>query len=176
MQQLFSDLPEALANTLELSSRLEFTIETILGYEFPRYPVPERGDDEFVSAGSRLRKAFASAMARANADLQTRARRQIERELALIEKTQTCGIFSYRVGSDSLLPASKHSGAGRGSGRPQRRVLFARPITAVDPSAWNCSSNVFFPEETGEWPDIDLDLPSGDEREKVIQYVLSALW
>jgi len=40
MQQLFSDLPEALANTLELSSRLEFTLND-LGYEFPRYPVPE---------------------------------------------------------------------------------------------------------------------------------------
>ncbi len=40
MQQLFADLPEALANTVELSSRLEFTLEH-LGYEFPRYPVPE---------------------------------------------------------------------------------------------------------------------------------------
>ena len=42
MQQLFADLPEALANTLELSSRLEFTLND-LGYEFPRYPVPEGG-------------------------------------------------------------------------------------------------------------------------------------
>ena len=40
MQQLFADLPEAIANTLELSSRLEFTLND-LGYEFPRYPVPE---------------------------------------------------------------------------------------------------------------------------------------
>src|SRR6202790_3386589 len=40
MQQLFADLPEAIANTLELSARLEFTV-TDLGYEFPRYPVPE---------------------------------------------------------------------------------------------------------------------------------------
>src|SRR5271169_1958117 len=40
MQQLFSDLPEALSNTLELSSRLEFTLND-LGYQFPRYTVPE---------------------------------------------------------------------------------------------------------------------------------------
>ena len=40
MQQLFADLPEAIANTLELSNRLEFTLND-LGYEFPRYPVPE---------------------------------------------------------------------------------------------------------------------------------------
>ena len=29
----------------------------------------------------------------------------------------------------------------------------------------------FLTEERGEWPDIDLDLPSGDQREKAIQYV-----
>src|SRR5207253_1875577 len=40
MQQLFADLPEAIANTLELSSRLEFALND-LGYQFPRYPVPE---------------------------------------------------------------------------------------------------------------------------------------
>ena len=49
MQQLFADLPEAIANTLELSSRLEFTLDD-LGYEFPRYPVPEGETHEFVPA------------------------------------------------------------------------------------------------------------------------------
>jgi error-prone DNA polymerase len=38
MAKLFADLPEAIANTTDLSSRLEFTLED-LGYEFPRYPV-----------------------------------------------------------------------------------------------------------------------------------------
>ena len=37
--ELFADVPDATANTLELSSRLEFTLED-LGYEFPKYPVP----------------------------------------------------------------------------------------------------------------------------------------
>jgi error-prone DNA polymerase len=40
MARLFADLPEAIANTVELSSRLEFVL-TDLGYEFPNYPVPE---------------------------------------------------------------------------------------------------------------------------------------
>ena len=39
MAGLFADLPEAIANTVELSSRLEFTLKD-LGYEFPKYPVP----------------------------------------------------------------------------------------------------------------------------------------
>src|ERR1700752_2492782 len=40
IQQLFADLPEAIANTQELSNRLEFTLND-LGYEFPKYPVPD---------------------------------------------------------------------------------------------------------------------------------------
>ena len=39
MSKLFADLPEAIANTRELSSRLDFTLSD-LGYEFPKYPVP----------------------------------------------------------------------------------------------------------------------------------------
>src|SRR6202140_5548189 len=40
MRTLFADFPNAIANTVELSSRLEFTLND-LGYEFPRYPVPD---------------------------------------------------------------------------------------------------------------------------------------
>src|SRR6266850_6074921 len=40
IHQLFADFPEAITNTLELSSRLEFTLND-LGYQFPKYPVPE---------------------------------------------------------------------------------------------------------------------------------------
>src|SRR5208337_1465972 len=43
--------------------------------------------------------------------------------------------------------------------------------TAVDPISMELLFERFLSEERGEWPDIDLDLPSGDEREKVIQYV-----
>ena len=51
MRALFADLPQAIANTLELSSRLEFTLND-LGYEFPRYPVPEGETHDVVSAGA----------------------------------------------------------------------------------------------------------------------------
>jgi DNA polymerase III alpha subunit len=51
MARLFADLPEALSNTLEISSRLEFTLAD-LGYEFPRYPVPEGETSPITSAHS----------------------------------------------------------------------------------------------------------------------------
>ena len=48
MQQLFRDLPEAIANTAELSARLTYQMSD-LGYRFPDYPVPGRRDDAVVS-------------------------------------------------------------------------------------------------------------------------------
>ncbi|HKE87559.1 MAG TPA: OB-fold nucleic acid binding domain-containing protein, partial [Vicinamibacterales bacterium] len=44
-------------------------------------------------------------------------------------------------------------------------------ITAVDPIKMELLFERFLSESRGEWPDIDLDLPSGDRRERVIQYV-----
>ena len=50
MTKLFADLPEAIANTATLSSRLEFSLND-LGYEFPKYPVPDGGTEmEFLRA------------------------------------------------------------------------------------------------------------------------------
>jgi error-prone DNA polymerase len=50
-------------------------------------------------------------------------------------------------------------------------VCYALEITAVDPVGMELLFERFLSEERGEWPDIDLDLPSGDQRERVIQYV-----
>src|SRR6185295_10370630 len=59
---------------------------------------------------------------------------------------------------------------GRGSAA-NSAVCYALGITAVDPVAMELLFERFLSEERGEMPDIDLDLPSGDQRERVIQYV-----
>ncbi len=59
---------------------------------------------------------------------------------------------------------------GRGSAA-NSAVCYALSITAVDPVKMELLFERFLSEERGEWPDVDLDLPSGDQREKVIQYV-----
>ncbi|MGA2355769.1 MAG: error-prone DNA polymerase, partial [Terriglobales bacterium] len=59
---------------------------------------------------------------------------------------------------------------GRGSAA-NSAVCYSLGITAVDPIGMELLFERFLSEERGEWPDIDLDLPSGDERERVIQYV-----
>jgi len=59
---------------------------------------------------------------------------------------------------------------GRGSAA-NSAVCYSLGITAVDPVSMDLLFERFLSEERGEWPDIDLDLPSGDRREQVIQHV-----
>src|SRR5205085_4426410 len=59
---------------------------------------------------------------------------------------------------------------GRGSAA-NSAVCYSLGITAVDPIGMELLFERFLSEERGEWPDIDIDLPSGDDRERVIQYV-----
>ena len=59
---------------------------------------------------------------------------------------------------------------GRGSAA-NSAVCYSLGITAVDPVGMDLLFERFLSEERGEWPDIDLDLPSGDQRERAIQYV-----
>ncbi len=168
MQQLFADLPEAIINTLELSSRLEFTLND-LGYEFPRYPVPE-GETMNSFLRDRAWEGFHDRYGRAAPDMQTRARRQVERELNLIEKLKLAGYFLIVWDLVRFCREQNILVQGRGSAA-NSAVCYSLGITAVDAVSMELLFERFLSEERGEWPDIDLDLPSGDEREKVIQYL-----
>jgi error-prone DNA polymerase len=168
MKQLFADMPEAIANTLELSSRLEFTLND-LGYQFPCYPVPE-GETMNSFLRDRAWEGFRQRYGRAAAEMQTRARCQIERELGLIEKLKLAGYFLIVWDLVRFCREQNILAQGRGSAA-NSAVCYSLGITAVDPVSMELLFERFLSEERGEWPDIDLDLPSGDEREKVIQYV-----
>lgn len=166
MAALFIDLPEAIANTTELSSRLDFTLKD-LGYEFPKYPVPP-GETmtsflrQRTYEGARLRYGRNGAFARAE--------KQIEHELKLIEKLKLEGYFLIVW---DVVEFCKRQGIliqGRGSAA-NSAVCYSLGITAVDPVGMELLFERFLSEERGEWPDIDLDLPSGDQRERAIQYV-----
>jgi error-prone DNA polymerase len=164
MSQLFADLPEAIANTNELSSRLEFTLEN-LGYRFPKYSVPDGGSEiEFLRAQVRtgVRDRYRK--------ITDRVRRQVERELRLIEKLELSGYFLIVWDIVRFCREQHILVQGRGSAA-NSVVCYALGITAIDPIAMDLLFERFLSEERGEWPDIDLDLPSGDQRERVIQYV-----
>jgi error-prone DNA polymerase len=169
MSRLFADLPEAIAQTRELSSRLVFSLQD-LGYEFPKYPVPD-GDtmDSFLRKrtyeGARWRYNGANGK-----PSYQRAFRQIDRELALIEKLGLAGYFLIVWDIINFCRDQNILVQGRGSAA-NSAVCYSLGITAVDPVGMELLFERFLSEERGEWPDIDLDLPSGDQRERVIQYV-----
>jgi error-prone DNA polymerase len=169
MNQLFADLPEAIANTVELSSRLEFTLKD-LGYEFPKYPVSP--DETMASvlrhhteAGARQRYTGSNG-----APTYEQARPQIERELTLIEHLKLEGYFLIVWDIVQFCKREKIMVQGRGSAA-NSAVCYSLGITAVDPIKMELLFERFLSAERGEWPDIDLDLPSGEQRERAIQYV-----
>ena len=164
MAELFADRPDALAGTAALAERLEYTMAD-LGYRFPSYPVPP-GETE-MSFLRHIAEAGARDRYRPYHD---KARAQIGRELDLIEKLELAGYFlivwdivNYCRQQDILVQ-------GRGSAA-NSAVCYSLGITAVDPIKMELLFERFLSEERGEWPDIDLDLPSGDRRERVIQHV-----
>jgi error-prone DNA polymerase len=169
MVQLFSDLPEAIRNTSELSRRLEYTLAD-LGYEFPRYPV-SGGDTMDSFLRKRTEEGFQNRYAVKRDDqLFERAKRQVQRELGLIEKLHLAGYFLIVWDIIRFCREQKILVQGRGSAA-NSAVCYSLGITAVDPVGMELLFERFLSEERGEWPDIDLDLPSGDQREKAIQYV-----
>jgi error-prone DNA polymerase len=169
MSALFRDIPDALANTVALSQRLAFQLND-LGYEFPHYPVPDSD-----TMDSFLRKRTDEGVLRRygpknDPALLARARKQIDHELALIAKLGFAGYFlivwdivQYCKRNDILIQ-------GRGSAA-NSAVCYALEITAIDPVGMELLFERFLSENRGEWPDIDLDLPSEEKREQAIQYV-----
>jgi error-prone DNA polymerase len=169
MNALFRDLPQAIANTQTLSQRLAFALDD-LGYEFPRYPVPE-GE----SMDSFLRKKVEQGVVRRygvknKRDLMAKVKKQVERELSLIGQLGFAGYFLIVW---DIVEFCKRNGIliqGRGSAA-NSVVCYALEITAIDPIGMDLLFERFLSESRGEWPDVDLDLPSGDKREQAIQYV-----
>ena len=99
-----------------------------------------------------------------------RARAQIARELDLIEKLELAGYFLIVWDIVNFCRQHDILVQGRGSAA-NSAVCYSLGITAVDPVGMDLLFERFLSEERGEWPDIDLDLPSGDRRERVIQHV-----
>jgi error-prone DNA polymerase len=164
MAQLFADHPAAVTATRELADRLDYTMDD-LGYRFPDYPVPA-GETQ----ASFLRKVADVGARERYRPFHDRARAQIARELDLIEKLELAGYFLIVWDLVNFCRQHDILVQGRGSAA-NSAVCYSLGITAVDPVGMELLFERFLSEQRGEWPDIDLDLPSGDRREQVIQYV-----
>lgn len=170
MQALFRDHPEAVAQSLRLEQELEFTLHD-LGYRFPDY-----ADTDGESMDAFLEKRVRDGARFRYGELSPRVEAQIQKELNLIAKLGFSGYFL--IVWDICRWARKQGTLIQGRGSAANSVVcYALEITAVDPIKHKLLFERFLSEgRVGadghpSWPDVDLDLPSGDRREKVIQEI-----
>ena len=136
-----------------------------LGYRFPDYPVPP-GETQM----SFLRKiADVGARERYRPYHDGRARRSRASSISS-RSSHLAGYFLIVWDIVNFCRQHDILVQGRGSAA-NSAVCYSLGITAVDPVGMDLLFERFLSEERGEWPDIDLDLPSGDRRERVIQHV-----
>lgn len=162
MQRLFAHAPQAVTNTVRLAETLPFTLAD-LGYAFPEYPVPPgESIDSFLRtvtlAGARARYSH----------LSRKVMGQLERELGLIAQLGFSGYFLIVWDLVNFCTSHNILVQGRGSAA-NSAVCYSLGITACDPIACELLFERFLSEGRTSWPDIDLDLPSGQRREAVIQ-------
>ncbi|HEY4258396.1 MAG TPA: error-prone DNA polymerase [Candidatus Udaeobacter sp.] len=164
MCEIFADFPDVIENTSRLAERLTFSLENI-GYEFPEYPVPAGHTMEsflqtIVWFGAQQRYAAISA----------KVKRQLEEELVLISTLGFPGYFLIVWDIVNFCREHNIMVQGRGSAA-NSAVCYCLGITPVDPVENHLVFERFLNESRKGWPDIDLDLPSGDRREAVIQEI-----
>ncbi|HVN32888.1 MAG TPA: error-prone DNA polymerase [Thermoanaerobaculaceae bacterium] len=164
MARLFADLPEVVAATRRIADACPFRL-----HQLPyRFPSARLEDDR--SEVEELRARVEEGARERYFTVTPKVRLQLERELSLIEKLGLAGYFLVVHDIVRFCRSRGILAQGRGSAA-NSAVCYALSITAVDPIAMELLFERFLSEERGEWPDIDIDLPSGDLREEVIQHV-----
>ncbi len=175
MAELFADIPEAIANTVEIARRCSAPIE--LGkYYLPEYPVPDgMVMDTFFrqisheGLGRRLEKLFDSS-APDYAEREKVYRERLDFELDTIVAMGFPGYFLIVM--DFIRWAKDHDipvGPGRGSGAGSL-VAYALLITDLDPLAYDLLFERFLNPERVSMPDFDIDFCM-EGRDRVINYV-----
>ena len=175
MAALFADLPEALANTRRLAERIGFTLEN-LGYEFPDFRMDDGRVLSMAEQTDYLRTVSREGAVRRYGSYRGEVRAQIEKEIELIGRLELSGYFLIVRDLVEFARAEGILCQGRGSAA-NSLVCFVLGITNVDTVKQKLVFERFLSDHLAgnkqhkSWPDIDIDFPSGEQREKVIQYV-----
>ncbi|MFL6577554.1 MAG: DNA polymerase III subunit alpha, partial [Povalibacter sp.] len=175
MAQLFRDVPEALANSVEIARRC--SLELLLGKSvLPAYPVPSQlSTEEYLREEAarglamrieRLRAQPGTARVIPNEEYESR----LQIELGVICQMGFAGYFL--IVADFIRWARENGvpvGPGRGSGAGSL-VAYALAITDLDPLQYDLLFERFLNPERVSMPDFDVDFCM-DGRDRVIEYV-----
>ncbi|NCZ63724.1 MAG: DNA polymerase III subunit alpha, partial [Cellvibrionales bacterium] len=171
MEALFSDIPEALANSVEIARRCSVTIP--LGEPYlPDFPVPEGMTiDEFLARQSHegLVRRFEDLQI-VDEDTRQQYRDRLDFELQTISEMGFPGYFLVvmdfiRWGKKQGIPVGPGRGSGAGS-----LVAYALDITDLDPLQYDLLFERFLNPQRVSMPDFDVDFCM-ERRDEVIDYV-----
>ncbi|MCR4414920.1 MAG: error-prone DNA polymerase [Thermoguttaceae bacterium] len=161
---LFAAVPEAVRRTVEVASRVAFSLDEL------RYEYPEELAPPGMTPIEYLRRlAWAGAGKRYPQGVPEKVRGLIEHELALIEELR---YEAYFLTVWDLVRFARRRGIlcqGRGSAA-NSAVCYCLGITSVDPERMDLLFERFVSRERNEAPDIDVDFEH-QRREEVIQYL-----
>ncbi|HQV16008.1 MAG TPA: DNA polymerase III subunit alpha, partial [Denitromonas sp.] len=174
MAELFADLPEALANSIEIAKRCSLTVQ--LGKNFlPQFPTPEGMTlDDFLVAEAkaglevRLKELYPNEVER-----EGQRQRYYDRLKFETDTIVQMGFPGYFLIVADFINWAKHNGVpvgpGRGSGAGSL-VAYSLRITDLDPLEYALLFERFLNPERVSMPDFDIDFCQ-DNRYKVIEYV-----
>ena len=168
MLDLFADLPEAVEITAEIAARVDFSMDE-LSYNFPDYPVPAGETVNSVLRAKAIERSHERYLHESWA-LRSQVLGRLEKEFRVIEMKKLAGYFLTVADISDFCKSNNILSQGRGSAA-NSVVCYALGITAVEPIKNKLLFERFLSESYEQYPDIDIDLPSGDDRESVIQHV-----
>ncbi len=165
MRRLFQDAPDAVAESLEVLSRVDFDLKRDLRYEYPHETTPP----------GKTPQAWLEQLTWRSADMRypdgipDKVRETLSKELAFIE---TAGYAPYFLTIHRIVQRAEDKGIlcqGRGSAA-NSAVCYVLGITSVDPAQHDLLFERFLSSSRGEPPDIDVDFEH-ERREEIIQYL-----
>lgn len=165
MYELFHDMPEALANTVELASKCDVTIPRP-GPLLPDYQIPEGYGNNEDYLRYLVQKGLTDRYGEITAEVQKRADYEISTIVSM-------GFIGYFLIVWDFIDWAKRQGIsvgpGRGSGAGSV-VAYALKITDIDPIKYNLLFERFLNPERISMPDFDIDF-SDERRDEVVDYI-----
>ena len=165
MEEIFKDVPEVLANTLEIVNKIEkYSIES--KPVMPNFPIP----DNFSNSGDYLRDLTYNGAVSRYGELKESQKERIDFEL---ETINSMGFSDYFLIVQDFIAAARGMGVSVGPGRGSAAgsvVAYCLRITDIDPLKYDLLFERFLNEGRTSMPDIDIDFDD-DGRSKVLKYV-----
>ena len=165
MEELFSDLPEAIKNTVQLAEKIEYIPFETGKYHMPEFDIPP----EFSSPGEYLKHLVEEGI-KSKMAYTEEVRERINYELSVISRM---GFEGYFLIINDIVKSAREMGIFVGPGRGSAAgslVLYALGITEINPLEHNLIFERFLNPERISMPDIDIDFED-TRRKEVIDYI-----